>query len=87
MTLEELNDERMESVVEGAKKGDKSKVQIIVDNFQGLIRHSYDESIYEKVNIGWEDYRQECNIKIIECINSFKKKKYSQRCRKCFSRH
>ncbi len=80
MTSEELNDERMESVVEGAKKGDKSKVQIIVDNFQGLIKNSYDESIYVKVNIGWEDYRQECNVKIIECINSFKKKKYSQLC-------
>ena len=51
MTSEELNDERMESVVKGAKKGDKSKVQIIVDNFQGLIKNSYDESIYEKVNL------------------------------------
>lgn len=70
----------MESVLEGARKGDKSKIQIIIDNFQGLIKNSYDGSIYEKVNIEWEDYMQECNVKIIKCINSFKKKKYGQLC-------
>lgn len=80
MTLKKLNDARMESILEGAKKGDKSKIQIIVDNFQGLVKNSYDEDIYVKINIEWEDYRQECNLKIIECINSFKTKKYEQLC-------
>lgn len=80
MTLKKLNDEKMESIVDGAKKRDKSKVQIIVDNFQRLIKNNYDGVIYEKANIEWEDYMQECNVKIIECIYISKRKNYGQLC-------
>ncbi|WML32642.1 hypothetical protein [Clostridium sp. OS1-26] len=80
MTLKKLNDEKMESIVDGAKKRDKSKVQIIVDNFQRLIKSNYDGVINENVNIEWEDYMQECNMKIIECIYISKRENYGQLC-------
>lgn len=80
MTFKNSEDISMDNLVDGAKKGDKFKRQIIVESFQGLIKNSFMEFIHEKVNIEWDDYCQECNMKIIECINCFKKKKYWQLC-------
>ncbi|MBC2579077.1 helix-turn-helix domain-containing protein [Clostridium sp. DJ247] len=78
MPLTKLNEKEREKVIYKAKKGDKLCIQMIVDSFQGLIRNSYKELSYEKYHISQEDYTQECNVRIIECINKSTKKTYGQ---------
>lgn len=78
LILSELTEKEQERFIKGAKEGDKLKIQIIIDNLCGLKISSYKAISNENVNIDWEDYNQECNVKIIECINNFKKKNYWQ---------
>jgi DNA-directed RNA polymerase specialized sigma24 family protein len=78
MTSKKLKEKESESLIDGAKKGDKLKTQIIVQRFGGLIKNNYKNLIRGQVNIDLDDYTQECNLKIIECINKTSKKNYWQ---------
>lgn len=80
LILSELTEKEQERFIKGAKEGDKVKVQVIIDNLRGLKVSCYKAISNENINIDWEDYNQECNVKIIECINNFKKKNYWQLC-------
>lgn len=80
LILNELTEKEQERFIKDAKKGDKLKQQIIIDNLDGLKKSSYREVSKENINIDWDDYEQECNLKIIECINNFKEKNYWQLC-------
>lgn len=78
MTSKKTNCGEMESVLDRAKRGDKSAIQIITDKFLGLIINNYNNLVHEKIDIELEDYIQECNVKIIECINKTNKENYWQ---------
>ncbi len=78
MRVRKLSDKEKEKMMTEAKKGDKLKMEIIVENFQGLVTKNYNNIIYNQVSIGFEDYKQQCYLKIIECINKTENKNYWQ---------
>lgn len=78
MAIIKLNRREQEKLIVGAKKGDKVKIEIIVGNFQGLVRNIYNRRIHNKVNISLDDFEQECNMKIIKCINEVTEENYCQ---------
>ncbi|MBV7273837.1 helix-turn-helix domain-containing protein [Clostridiaceae bacterium UIB06] len=69
---------KLEELIDGAKRGDKVNIEIIIKNFYGLIKSTYNNDIYDESRMEWEDYEQECKIKIIKCINEVSKKNYWQ---------
>lgn len=76
MLLKELSDKEMERLIKDAKKGDKKSIQIIIEKFQGLIMTSYKKWSLEESNIFPDDYMQECNVKIMECIEDVSENNY-----------
>ena len=78
MPLKKLSRKEREKLIADAKKGDKLKVGILIESFQGLKNDNYNHFIYRKANISKEEYEQECSMKIIECINEFSEKTYGQ---------
>lgn len=80
MTISELNPKAQEKLLEEAKKGDKTKIQTIIENFRGLVRNMHNKRIRGKFDISLDDYEQECSMKIMECIDEVSKKNYWQLC-------
>ena len=78
MTLKKAKDKEVENLVYEAKKGNKAKILIIVENFQGLVINVYNKFIYDQVDVSLEEYMQECNLKIMECINDTNNENYWQ---------
>lgn len=73
-----LDQKETEELIDGAKKGEKSNIQIILKRFEGLVKNYYKNLIYGQVDIDLEDYIQECNLKIMDCINKTSNKNYWQ---------
>jgi hypothetical protein len=78
MTSQKTNCEEIENILDGAKRGNKPSIQIITDSFLGLVKNNYKNLVRGKIDIELTDYIQECNVKIIECINKTNKKNYWQ---------
>lgn len=78
MLIRKLSYEESEIIMEGAKKGDKLKIEMIVGNFQGLIIKNYNSLIYKQARIDFEDYTQQCYLKIMDCIKKTEEKNYWQ---------
>ena len=66
MTSQKTNCEEIENLLDGAKRGNKSNIQIITDSFLGLVKNNYKNLVHGKIDIELVDYIQECNVKIIE---------------------
>lgn len=73
-----LDQKETEELIDGAKKGEKSNIQTILEGFGGLVKNYYKNLIYGQVDIDLEDYTQECNLKIMDCINKTSDKNYWQ---------
>lgn len=59
--------ERVEIIID-AKEGDELKTEMIVESFGWLKKSCYKDLIHKKDKILKEDYYQECDVKIIQCI-------------------
>ena len=54
MTLKKAKDKEVENLVHEAKKGNKAKTLMIVENFQGLVINVYNKFIYDQVDVSLE---------------------------------
>jgi RNA polymerase sigma factor (sigma-70 family) len=80
MSLRNLSETEGIKLVQAAKKGDKQKIQKIIESCETLIKSNYGRFINKKDSISFEDFKQECNLKVMECIRNFRKENYWQFC-------
>lgn len=76
MPLRQLNRKEREDIIIGAKAGDKSNTEMITESFLWLKANSYANLIHKKDNIYRDDYYQDCDVKIIQCIKELNEINY-----------
>lgn len=78
MPLKQLTKMERVDIIIGAKEGDRSKIQMILESFQWLKESYYKNFIYKKNYIPKNDYYQECDVKIMKCIKKLSEPSYGK---------
>ncbi|MCH5138874.1 hypothetical protein JMF89_17045 [Clostridiaceae bacterium UIB06] len=76
MPLRQFSRKERVNIIIDAKEGDELKTQIIVESFGWLKKSCYKDLIHKKDKILKEDYYQECDVKIIQCIRALNEINY-----------